>query len=231
MELPDNVREGFVYFVDKPLEWTSFDVVRKIKYEFKRKFKSKKYKVGHAGTLDPLATGVLIVCTGKKTKTINDMLVEDKRYTATIKLGCTTPSFDAETEEENHLRVEEEHVSKIDDVLKSFIGEQLQTPPVFSAKKINGETAYNLARKGVEVEMKKSLINIKEINKISFNNNILTIDVLSSKGTYIRSLAHDIGVALGCGAYLVGLIRTQSGTVRLEECMSLEECIKGIHDL
>lgn len=231
MELREDVREGFVFYIDKPLEWTSFDVVKKIKYAFKNKFKNKKYKVGHAGTLDPLATGVLIVCTGKKTKTINDMLVEDKAYTATLKLGCTTPSFDAETEEENHQVVTQIHLDKLDDVLNSFLGEQLQTPPIYSAKKINGESAYNLARKGENPEMKKSLINIKELNLISCNENELIIHVLCSKGTYIRSLANDIGVALGCGAYLKGLIRTKSGNVKLEECISLDQCMERINDL
>lgn len=215
-------QEGEVLLIDKPLEWTSFDVVNKLRYTIKKHLNVKKIKVGHAGTLDPLATGLLLICTGKKTKTIESLMGMEKEYTGTIKLGATTPSYDLETKENEQFSTE--HISKelIQEIAQSFIGEQEQYPPIFSAKKINGKRAYDLARKGKDVEMKPSIITIQEFEVTRFDNNEVDFRIVCSKGTYIRSIAHDFGKKLNSGGYLTALRRTKIGEFDVENALSVE---------
>ncbi len=215
--------EGQVILIDKDLDWTSFNVVKKIKWLLLNKYRIKKLKVGHAGTLDPLATGLVIVCTGKKTKTIEKYQAEEKEYLATIKLGATTPSFDLETEIDQ--KFEYEHIKR-DDVLKildGFIGNQNQIPPVFSAKNINGKRAYEYARKGIDVEMKVSRITISELELIDFNPPDLKLRIVCSKGTYIRALARDIGERLQSGGHLTALRRIRIGEYKVEDSLKIKD--------
>ncbi len=217
-----NFKEGEVLYFDKPLTWTSFAVVNKIRYQLCRKLGVKKLKVGHAGTLDPLATGVMIICTGKATKRIEEFQYQTKEYIATIQLGATTPSYDLEKEIDATYPVE--HISKkmVEEVLKTFIGSIEQIPPAFSACKIDGTRAYDLARKGKEVDLKAKTLVIDEIELIDCNLPEIKIRVVCSKGTYIRALARDIGEALHSGAHLTGLIRTRVGDITLDDCMKVE---------
>ncbi len=215
--------EGEVLLFDKPLNWTSFDVVRKVRATIRHFLDTKKIKVGHAGTLDPKATGLLIVCTGKKTKEIEKFQAGEKEYIADILLGATTPSFDRETVVDKEYPTDHITANLIDEVLKSFIGKQEQMPPVFSAKRVNGQRAYKKARKGINVEMKPSLIEIKEIKVLNFNLPDLQIRVKCGKGTYIRALARDIGEKLNSGGYLVGLRRTLIGEFMVEDAMSVND--------
>lgn len=217
-----NFKEGEVLYFDKPLTWTSFAVVNKIRYQLCRKVGVKKMKVGHAGTLDPLATGVMIICTGKATKRIEEFQYHTKEYVATLQLGATTPSFDLEKEIDATYPTE--HITRelVEETLKSFIGSIEQIPPVFSACKVDGKRAYDLARKGEEVELKAKTLVIDEIELLECNLPEIKIRVVCSKGTYIRALARDIGEALQSGAHLTGLIRTRVGEVRLEDCMQVE---------
>lgn len=214
---------GEVLFFNKPLRWTSFDLVAKIRYKVSRFLKVKKIKVGHAGTLDPLATGVMIICTGKATKKIESFQYQTKEYIATIQLGATTPSFDLETEIDDTF--ETGHITRemTEETLQSFVGSIQQVPPAFSACKVNGERAYELARNGIEVELKAKELVIDEIELLSYNLPEITIRVVCSKGTYIRALARDIGQALHSGAHLTGLVRTRIGDVTLDQCMSVED--------
>jgi tRNA pseudouridine55 synthase len=221
-------QEGEILLVDKPLTWTSFNVVNKIRYEIKRQLKIKKIKVGHAGTLDPLATGLLVICTGKKTKTINDFLIDDKEYTGIITLGATTPSFDLETEIDHVFDTNLITEEAVFDVAKSFLGEQLQTPPIFSAKKIDGEKAYDKARRGEDVVMKKSLITIHEFDIDKIDNNEVHFRIRCSKGTYIRSIAFDFGRKLNNGGHLTKLVRTKSGTFDLNDAYNLDDLLEVI---
>ncbi|MBM3419511.1 MAG: tRNA pseudouridine(55) synthase TruB [Bacteroidetes bacterium] len=207
----EGLREGSVLLFDKPLYWTSFDLVNKVRGVLRIATGEKKIKVGHAGTLDPLATGLMIVCTGKKTKTIETLTGLDKEYLATIRLGSTTPSFDLETEVNSVYGVEHITDEMILPALLAFEGEQLQVPPVFSAKYIEGKRSYELARKGIHREPAPVRVTIKKIEMLGYSGNDLLIRVLCSKGTYIRSLARDIGVALGSGGHLTGLRRTAIG--------------------
>ena len=218
-----NFQEGEILYFDKPLGWTSFDLVAKVRYKISRFLNIKKIKVGHAGTLDPLATGVMIICTGKATKQIESFQYQTKEYVATLKLGETTPSFDLETKVDQVF--ETEHITKklAEETLKKFIGEIQQVPPVFSACKINGERAYELARKGEAVELKAKLLVIDEIELLDFNMPEIEIRVVCSKGTYIRALARDIGIALNSGAHLIELIRTRIGNITLDNCLKIEE--------
>ena len=218
-----NFQEGEILYFNKPLGWTSFDLVAKVRYKISRLLNVKKIKVGHAGTLDPLATGVMIICTGKATKQIESFQYQTKEYIATLKLGETTPSFDLETEVDQVF--ETKHITKnlAEETLKKFIGEIQQVPPAFSACKINGERAYELARKGEEVELKAKLLVIDEIELLDFNMPEIKIRVVCSKGTYIRALARDIGIALNSGAHLTGLIRTRIGDITLNDCLEIEE--------
>ena len=219
---------GEVLLVDKPLNWTSFDVVNKLRWKLKKKYGIKRFKVGHAGTLDPLATGLLIICTGKKTKTIPEIVATKKTYTGTILLGKTTPSFDLETEYNGTFPIE--HITKelLAHVRKSFLGEQLQTPPIFSAKKIDGKRAYESARKGKAIEMKKSLISIDsfEINDDNFPE--IEFEITCSKGTYIRSIANDFGEKCNSGGTLIKLRRTKVGDYSVSKAKSVEEWIEVI---
>ena len=217
-----NFKEGEVLYFDKPLKWTSFAVVNKIRYHICRKLGVKKIKVGHAGTLDPLATGVMIICTGKATKRIEEFQYHTKEYIATLQLGATTPSFDLEKEIDATYPTE--HITRelVEEVLQRFIGRIEKIPPVFSAFKGGGKRAYDLARKGEDVELKAKTLIIDEIELLECNLPEIKIRVVCSKGTYIRALARDIGEALNSGAHLTGLIRTRVGDVRLEDCLSVE---------
>lgn len=214
---------GEVLYFNKPLTWTSFDLVNKFRYKLSRKLKVKKIKVGHAGTLDPLATGVMIVCTGKATKRIDEFQYQTKEYVATLKLGETTPSFDLEKEVDAVYPTE--HITRelVEKVLQSFVGTIQQVPPVFSACKIEGKRAYELARKGEEVELKSKTLIIDEMELLACDLPIIQIRVVCSKGTYIRALARDIGKALDSGAHLIALERTRIGDVTLDQCMSPED--------
>jgi len=216
-------QEGEVLYFDKPLHWTSFDLVNKIRYKISRFLNVKKIKVGHAGTLDPLATGVMIICTGKATKKIESFQYQTKEYKAKLRLGATTPSFDLETEIDN--RYETAHITRelVEEVLPQFIGSIEQIPPAFSACKVNGDRAYELARKGLEVELKPKLLVIDEIELLSFSNEEMEMRIVCSKGTYIRALARDIGIALHSGAHLIGLERTRIGDITLNDCMTIDE--------
>ena len=217
-----NFKEGEVLYFDKPLKWTSFAVVNKIRYHICRKLGVKKIKVGHAGTLDPLATGVMIICTGKATKRIEESQYHTKEYIATLQLGATTPSFDLEKEIDATYPTE--HITRelVEEALQRCIGRIEQILPVFSACKVDGKRAYDLARKGEDVELKAKTLIIDEIELLECNLPEIKIRVVCSKGTYIRALARDIGEALNSGAHLTGLIRTRVGDVRLEDCLSVE---------
>ena len=218
-----NFKEGEVLYFDKPLKWTSFAVVNKIRYHICRKLGVKKLKVGHAGTLDPLATGVMIICTGKATKRIEEFQYHTKEYVATLQLGATTPSYDLEKEIDATYPTE--HITRelVEETLKRFIGSIEQIPPAFSACKIDGERAYDLARKGEEVNLKPKTLVIDEIELLECNLPEIKIRVVCSKGTYIRALARDIGQALDSGAHLIGLVRTRVGDVRLEDCLQVDQ--------
>ena len=223
-ERPMNFKEGEVLYFNKPLGWTSFKVVGHARYHICRRIKEKKLKVGHAGTLDPLATGVMIVCTGKATKRIEEFQYHTKEYVATIRLGATTPSYDLEHEIDATYPTE--HITRglVEETLKKFIGEIQQVPPAFSACMVNGKRAYDLARKGEEVELKPKLLVIDEIELLDDGLDIaepwIKVRVVCSKGTYIRALARDIGEALQSGAHLTALERTRVGDVRLADCLN-----------
>ena len=210
---------GEVLYINKPLNWTSFTLVRKLRNKLCRKLGIKKLKVGHAGTLDPLATGVMIVCTGKKTKLIESFQYQTKEYIATIKLGETTPSFDLETAVDGVFPVEHITQELVEAKLKDFIGEIEQVPPTYSACKVDGKRAYEFAREGQDVELKPKLLVIDEIELLDYSFPEIRVRVVCSKGTYIRSLARDIGVALGSGAHLTALERTRIGEVTLDQCI------------
>ena len=218
-----NFKEGEVLYFDKPLRWTSFALVNKIRYHISRKLGVKKIKVGHAGTLDPLATGVMIVCTGKATKRIEELQYQTKEYIATLQLGATTPSFDLEKEIDATYPTEHITREMVEETLKKFTGTIEQIPPAFSACKVDGKRAYDLARKGDNVELKPKTLVIDEIELLECDLPVIKIRVVCSKGTYIRALARDIGEALQSGAHLTGLIRTRVGEVRLEDCMQVDQ--------
>lgn len=222
-------QQGEILLFDKELEWTSFDLVQKVRNKLCRALGIKKLKVGHAGTLDPKATGLMILCTGKATKQIESLQAEEKEYIATLKLGATTPSFDLETEEDAQYPTEHINQTKIEEVLKQFTGEQLQVPPVFSAVKVDGKRAYTHARKGQDVKLNAKLIRIPHIELIRFEGSQLVIRVVCSKGTYIRALARDIGEALNSGAYLTGLKRTKIGKFDVEEAMSIDFFVENLN--
>ena len=220
--------EGEILCVAKPLDWTSFNVVNKIRWKIQKTLNIKKLKVGHAGTLDPLATGVLILCTGKATKRIEEFQYQTKEYIATLQLGATTPSFDLELPIDATFPTEHIDRALIDKVIPQFTGEIWQLPPVYSAVKIDGKRAYDYARKGLDVELKPKLLVIDEIEVLDYSHPTLKIRVVCSKGTYIRALARDIGQALNSGAHLIGLERTRIGDIRLEDCWQIEELIQHI---
>ena len=215
---------GEVLYINKPLHWTSFDVVNKIRILLRNHLGIRKIKVGHAGTLDPLATGLVIVCTGRATKRIEEFMGQEKEYVATIKFGETTPSFDLETTVDGVYPFE--HVTQADleaVIAESFLGEIEQVPPVFSAVKLNGKRAYDLARQGQEVEMKSRMVSIHSIAIESFELPYVVLRIRCGKGTYIRSLARDLGVAMASGAHLVKLVRTRIGEWTLRESVFLAE--------
>lgn len=220
-----NFQEGEILFFDKPLRWTSFDVVSKIRWQLSRRLGVKRLKVGHAGTLDPLATGVMVVCTGRATKRIDELQAEVKEYVATLQLGATTPCFDLEKPVDRTYPTEHITEELVREALARFLGRIEQVPPAYSACKVDGKRAYDLARKGEEVELKPKVLVIDEIELQDFNSATMqaTIRVVCSKGTYIRALARDIGLALDSGAHLVSLRRTRVGNVRVEDCMQVED--------
>ncbi len=221
----DDFLSGKVLLIDKPLNWTSFQVVNKIRWHIKQKFDLKKIKVGHAGTLDPLATGLLIICCGKKTKNINDYQALVKEYTGTITLGATTPSYDLETEIDKTYPIDHITETLLRKTAQDFIGSIQQKPPIFSAIKKDGKRLYELARKGETTEIKSRLVTISEfeLTKIDFPN--ISFRVVCSKGTYIRSLAYDFGKALNSGAHLSKLRRTKIGDFTVEKSKTVEEFI------
>ena len=214
---------GELILIDKFKDWTSFDVVNKIRSQIKYKRNIPKIKVGHAGTLDPLATGLLVICTGKKTKEIYKFQEANKEYIAKIKLGETTPSFDLETEVDNKFSVDNIKEEQLINVINSFIGEQEQMPPVFSAKRVNGKRAYISARKGKPVDLKPVTIEIYNIEIININLPVIELKILCSKGTYIRAIARDIGLALNNGAHLIELRRTKIGDLYVEDAITVDK--------
>lgn len=225
-----NFEEGYIAVLDKPLRWTSTDVVRKIKFTLRR-LGYRKIKVGHAGTLDPLATGILLVCIGRATKMVDALQAEEKEYVADVMLGATTPSYDLEHPVDRTFPTEHITREKVLAALSSLTGERLQEPPVYSAKKIDGTRAYELARAGETTRLRKSLITIYEMNIEEFDLPRMRIRVRCSKGTYIRSLAREIGEALQSGAHLTSLRRTRSGGFTLENAWDLEEFLKKLQNI
>jgi len=219
----EEIGEGQLLLIDKPLEWTSFDVVNKIRYSLKRAYGFKKLKVGHAGTLDPLATGLLLIAVGRKTKTINDLMGLPKTYTGTIKLGETTPSYDAETEVDQTFPWEHINDELINHAITGFLGEQNQIPPIFSAIKKDGKKAYESARAGTAIEMQPRKVEIMGFQVTRKSPQELDFSVSCSKGTYIRSLANDFGKALKSGGYLSALRRTAIGDYKIEAALSLDQ--------
>lgn len=217
--------EGEILCFDKPLTWTSFNLVAKIRRHLCQRLGVRKLKVGHAGTLDPLATGVMVICTGKATKRIDELQAHVKEYVATLQFGATTPCFDLEKPIDQTYPTEHITEALVREVLSRFLGRIEQVPPAFSACKIDGKRAYDLARKGKEVELKPKVLVIDEIELLDFNQEKMqaTIRVVCSKGTYIRALARDIGQALNSGAHLIALRRTRVGDVRVEDCMKVED--------
>ena len=225
-ELSNNIDDypgGIVILLDKPLKWTSADAVRRIKFLAQKHFRKKNIKVGHAGTLDPLATGVLLICIGKATKQAEALQAQQKEYIAEITLGATTPSYDLEKEIDATYPYEHITEEAVNETLAGMIGEQDQVPPIFSAKLINGVRAYEMARAGEEVEMKPSRITLYGLDVMDFTLPKLVLRVKCSKGTYIRSLARDVGEALQSGGHLTGLIRTQSGGFTVEKCLQMDD--------
>lgn len=213
---------GAILLFDKPYSWTSFDVVNKVKYAIKKRYKDEKIKVGHAGTLDPLATGLLIICTGKKTKEIDLIQAQTKEYTGTFTVGATTASYDLEREPEDFKDYAFVTPELINDVVATFIGEIDQTPPIFSAVKIDGKRAFSYARAGEEVVIKSKKIRIYEFEITGLNLPEVNFRISCSKGTYIRSIANDFGVKLGCGAYMSALRRTKIGEFEVIDAIDPE---------
>ena len=221
--------EGYVAVIDKPYEWTSADVVRKIKFQL-RKCGFPKIKIGHAGTLDPLATGILLVCIGRATKQVDKLQAETKEYIAELELGATTPSGDMEHEVDATYPTEHITCEMVEEVLRSLTGEREQLPPLYSAKKIQGVRAYEFARAGEEVELKRALINIYAMELLEYDQKRIKIRVECSKGTYIRSLAFEIGEALRSGAYLSSLRRTRSGGFLVENAHTLDDFMEKLRE-
>ncbi|MGB0391944.1 MAG: tRNA pseudouridine(55) synthase TruB [Salibacteraceae bacterium] len=225
-----NFRGGEVLLVDKPLEWTSFDVVNKLRYQLKHKTGIKRFKVGHAGTLDPLASGLLIVCCGKATKTIDSFMGMAKEYTGTIVLGATRPSYDMETEIDQEFDISGITDEMVHEAVKTFIGEIQQVPPLYSAKKVDGKKAYELARKGSDLKLKPNSITIHEYEITQLELPEVDFRIKCSKGTYIRSLAHDLGTALNNGGYLKTLRRTSIGEYQVTDAKSVDDWVTEIQD-
>lgn len=226
----DDYPGGIVIPLDKPLKWTSADAVRKIKFLAQKHFRKRNIKVGHAGTLDPLATGVLLICLGKATKQAEALQAQQKEYIAEITLGATTPSYDLEKEIDATYPYEHITLDAVKRVLEEMVGEQDQIPPIFSAKLIDGTRAYEMARAGEEVVMKPARITIYALEIMDFSLPKLVVRVKCSKGTYIRSLARDIGAALDSGGHLTGLIRSASGGFTVSNSLSMEEVVEILKD-
>jgi tRNA pseudouridine55 synthase len=224
-------QEGFTLLVDKPYKWTSFDAVNKLRWNIKTKLGVKKIKVGHAGTLDPLATGLLVICTGKNTKLIESLTSDEKTYTGTFLIGKTTPSYDLESEYNETFPTDHITEELIQQVSASFVGVQQQIPPIFSAKQVDGQRAYDLARAGKHVELKPNSVEIFQFEITQ--NRFPEVDFLirCSKGTYIRSIARDFGLALGSGATMIALHRTASGNFSIKDAKSVDEWIEIIRAL
>lgn len=221
-----NFTKGEILYIDKPHGWTSFDAVKRLRSTLLRRLKIKKLKVGHAGTLDPLATGVMLVCTGKATKLIDTLQAHVKEYVATIALGATTPSFDLETEIDATYPTS--HITRelVEETLKKFTGAIEQVPPAFSACNVDGQRAYKMARRGEEVVIRPKLLVIDEIELMEFSPESITVRVVCSKGTYIRALARDIGIALGSGGHLTALRRTRVGDVSVSDCLTVPQAVE-----
>lgn len=222
-KLSEEFSAGKVLLFNKPLYWTSYDLVNKVKYILRHHLQLKKLKIGHAGTLDPLATGLMILCTGKETRNIEKYQDQSKSYHAIVKLGTTTPSFDLETDVDATYPVEHIRCENIGRVLESFTGKQMQVPPRFSARFVNGTRAYKLARKGELPELSPREIIIHDLSLVCCNLPYIEIDVVCSKGTYIRALARDIGIRLDSGAHLTGLVRTAIGEFLLKDALNIED--------
>lgn len=221
-------KNGEILLIDKPLNWTSFDVVNKLRYALRKKYDQKRFKVGHAGTLDPLATGLLIICTGKATKKIEGLMGTAKSYVGTITFGSTTPSYDLETEADQHFDLSSLTEESISKAVEQLRGDIIQTPPIFSAKKKGGETAYNLARQGKEIKLDPVPVTVHsfELTKVELPD--VDFDIEVSKGTYIRSIAHDLGKLAGNGAHLSRLRRTKVGEFSIEDALTIEEALEEI---
>lgn len=217
-----NYEEGAVILIDKPKTWTSFDVVNKLRYVLKIK------KIGHAGTLDPMATGLLVICTGKWTKRIEEFQSSEKEYVGVMTFGATTPSYDAETEPDAHFEFSQISNQQIQEATKSFLGIITQTPPMYSAIKVNGKRLYELARKGKTIDVPSREVEIKEFEILQINLPIVKFRVVCSKGTYIRSLVHDFAKCLQSGAYMNALVRTRNGDFLLNDALSVERFIETI---
>ncbi|MCK0107966.1 tRNA pseudouridine(55) synthase TruB [Flavobacteriaceae bacterium S0825] len=228
MKTLEDFKNGQVLLIDKPLNWTSFQVVNKLRWHIRKTFGIKKIKVGHAGTLDPLATGLLVICTGKMTKQINEFQAQVKEYTGTITLGSTTPSFDLETDIDKTYPTEHITEKLVHETTKQFIGDIEQYPPVFSAIKKDGKRLYEFARAGESVEIKSRTINISEFEITRFQNNEVDFRVVCSKGTYIRSLANDFGKALQSGGHLTALRRTKIGDFHVDNALSIQNFIESL---
>lgn len=228
---PYDFKAGAVLLFDKPMGWTSFDVVNKVRYSLKRLLQVKKIKVGHSGTLDPLATGLLIICTGKFTKRLNDLQGLPKTYTGSITLGGTTPSYDLETEIDEQFPTEHITPESLENARQSFVGPLEQVPPMFSAIKVGGEALYKKARKGIQVELKKRPVEIYRFDIDQTAMPVIDFEVDCSKGTYIRSLAYDFGRAVQSGGHLSALRRTKVGEFKIEDAWNLEEFITYVNDL
>ena len=226
----DDYLAGQILLIDKPLHWTSFQAVNKLRWEIRQAFNIKKIKVGHAGTLDPLASGLLVICTGKMTKQIDTFQGQIKEYTGTFTLGGTTPSFDLETEVDNTFPTEHISDELIHEATKQFIGEIQQYPPIFSALKKDGKRLYEFARAGETVEIKSRTVTIQEFEITKITDLNVDFRVICSKGTYIRSLANDFGKALNSGAHLSALRRTKIGDFNVENAVTIEGFIKGLNN-
>jgi len=222
LSLSENFQSGKVLLIDKPLDWTSFDVVKKVRNSIRIK------KVGHAGTLDPLASGLLVVCTGKKTKEIESFMAAEKEYTGTITIGSVTPTYDLESEPEQFQDYGSVTIEELENARKKFIGDIMQMPPIYSAIKIKGTRLYELARRGQKVELKPRPINISEFELTKVDLPSIEFRVVCSKGTYIRSLAHDFGETLGCGGHLSALRRTRIGELSVKDAYELPLLIDTI---
>jgi tRNA pseudouridine55 synthase len=223
--------EGQVLLFNKPLYWTSFDLVNKVRIILKHNLGLKKIKVGHAGTLDPLATGLMIICTGRATKRIDEFRDLDKEYIATISLGATTPSFDLETETDTFFPTDHIDEVLVRNTLITFLGDQMQMPPLYSAKLINGKRAYEYARKGIEKKLEPVAVSFGEIELLAYEMPKITVRIVCSKGTYIRSFARDIGAALNSGGYLSALERSAIGNFRVENSWDIEKFRQYVTEL